>query len=228
MPRSLDPFGRTAPRHTRDVPRTSKKPRKLGRPPATDSAETRRRILAIARETFAVHGYEVTTNRDIANQAGVTPAALYHYFPSKADLYVAVLEDAQGLVSARFNDAVAGRDTFLDRFDAVLDAAHLLNGEDPSYARFLGAVRVDARRHPEMRVALDEAQLPTQKFVVELVEEAVAAGDVARSHRSMVLSFILTTLAGLTDVASDDLRHHRTAIAAAKSALRGSLLTDPR
>ncbi|MFM8649774.1 MAG: TetR/AcrR family transcriptional regulator, partial [Actinomycetota bacterium] len=95
------------------MPRTSKKPRKLGRPPATDSAETRRRILAIARETFAVHGYEVTTNRDIANQAGVTPAALYHYVPSKADLYVAVLEDAQGLVSARFNDAVAGRDTFL-------------------------------------------------------------------------------------------------------------------
>lgn len=210
------------------MPRTSKKPRKLGRPPATDSAETRRRILAIAREAFAVHGYEVTTNRDIANQAGVTPAALYHYFPSKADLYVAVSEDVQALVSARFNDAVLGRTTFVDRFDAVLDAAHDLNVEDPSYARFLGAVRIDARRHPEMRIALDEAQLPTQKFVVDLVEEAVAAGDVDRSHRSMVLSFIITTLAGLTDVASDDLRHHRTAIAAAKSAMRGSLLADQR
>ncbi len=206
--------------------RTSKKSRTLGRPPATDSAETRRRILAIAREAFAVHGYEITTNRDIANQAGITPAALYHYFPSKADLYVAVLEDVQGLVSTRFTDAVAGKSSFLERFDGVLDAAHVLNGEDPSYARFLGAVRVDSRRHPEMAAALNHAQLPTQKFVVELVEEAVAAGDIDRSHRSMVLSFILTTLSGLTDAASDDQRHHRTAIEAAKAALRGSLLAD--
>lgn len=201
--------------------------RRLGRPPDTDSLATRQRILDVARREFAVHGYEVATNRRIATRVGITTAAVYHYFPSKADLYVAVLEDAQSLVSTRFNDAVAGRANFLERFDAVLDAAHVLNGEDPSYARFLGAVRIDARRHPEMRVALDEAQLPTQKFVVELVEEAVAAGDVARSHRSMVLSFMLTTLAGLTDVASDDLRHHRTAIAAAKSALRGSLLAEP-
>ena len=50
--------------------------RRLGRPPDTDSVETRNRILRIARETFAVLGFEMTTNREIATRAGVTPAAL--------------------------------------------------------------------------------------------------------------------------------------------------------
>lgn len=205
------------------MPRASKKPRRLGRPPASDSAETRRRILAIARETFAVHGFEVATNRDIATRAGITPAALYHYFPSKSDLYVAVLEDTQSIVSARFVEAIGGVDGLVHRFEAVLDTAHELNREDPSYARFLGAVQVDSRRHPEMQAALFDAQLPVRKFIVELVDEAISRGEVGRVKRGLVLSFMATTLTGLTDEASGDERRHRLAIDAAKAAVRGSL-----
>lgn len=197
--------------------------------------------MGIARETFAVHGFEVSTNRDIATRSGVTPAALYHYFPSKSDLYVAVVEDTQSLVSARFAEAVAACDaahlgsgspsrgaSFLDRFEAVLDAAHELNREDPSYARFLGAVQVDSRRHPEMAQALFDAQLPVRKFIVEMVEEAITEGDVERDKRGLVLSFLATTLTGLTDESSGDERRHRMAIDAAKAAVRGSLFGPAR
>lgn len=223
-------------RQTESVPRSTPKQRRLGRPPATDSAETRRRIVATARETFAVHGFEVTTNRDIATRSGVTPAALYHYFPSKSDLYVAVVEDTQSIVSAHFTRAVATRDAesprreagFVDRFEAILDAAHELNREDPSYARFLGAVQVDSRRHPEMAGALFDAQLPVRKFIVELVEEAITRGDIERTKRGLVLSFLATTLTGLTDESSGDERRHRMAIDAAKAAVRGSLFGPAR
>ena len=42
------------------------KPR-LGRPPDTDSADTRRRILDIARLAFAQRGYGAATNRNLGS-----------------------------------------------------------------------------------------------------------------------------------------------------------------
>jgi AcrR family transcriptional regulator len=72
----------------------------VGRPPATDSAETRRRILAGARTCFGRYGYDKTTNKDIASAAGITAGAIYHYFPSKTQLFkAAVAEKAAELAS---------------------------------------------------------------------------------------------------------------------------------
>jgi AcrR family transcriptional regulator len=54
------------------------------RPDAAGS--TRERILAIALELFTEHGYDKTSIRDIAERLGVTKAALYYHFKSKADI----------------------------------------------------------------------------------------------------------------------------------------------
>ena len=69
--------------------------RRLGRPSQGDAAETRQRILDEARRAFTTRGYDNTTNREIADGAGITAAAIYHYFPSKVDLYVAVFSSVQ-------------------------------------------------------------------------------------------------------------------------------------
>jgi AcrR family transcriptional regulator len=54
--------------------------------PRTNGAETRERILQVALELFGEHGYEATSLRDIAERLGITKAALYYYFPRKADI----------------------------------------------------------------------------------------------------------------------------------------------
>jgi AcrR family transcriptional regulator len=46
-----------------------------------------------ALEVFAAKGYTAATNAQIARTAGVTAAALYYYFPSKAELFAAVLTE---------------------------------------------------------------------------------------------------------------------------------------
>jgi AcrR family transcriptional regulator len=45
-----------------------------------------RRLMLAAVESFAQRGYHATTTRDIAGAAGMSPAALYVHFPSKAAL----------------------------------------------------------------------------------------------------------------------------------------------
>jgi AcrR family transcriptional regulator len=49
-----------------------------------------RRLMAAAIESFAAKGYHGTTTRDIANAAGMSPAALYVHFPSKAAVLSAI------------------------------------------------------------------------------------------------------------------------------------------
>jgi AcrR family transcriptional regulator len=54
------------------------------------SARARAAILAAAAQRFADDGYESTTVRAIAADAGVDPSMVIRYFTSKADLFYAV------------------------------------------------------------------------------------------------------------------------------------------
>ena len=57
-----------------------------------DGDRTRERILEKAIETFADAGFAGASVRDIARKARIRVSSLYHYFPSKDALYLAVEE----------------------------------------------------------------------------------------------------------------------------------------
>ncbi len=57
------------------------------------TAEDRKQqILQVATELFASKGYEGTTTREIAKRAKVNEAIIFRHFPTKEDLYWAVIE----------------------------------------------------------------------------------------------------------------------------------------
>ncbi len=60
----------------------------MPRPPRSDGAHTRERILDVAQELFTQHGYDKTSLRDIAERLGITKAALYYYFERKDDILI--------------------------------------------------------------------------------------------------------------------------------------------
>lgn len=65
--------------------------RRRGRPPRTESADTRDRILTAAREEFSERGYEKTSVRGIAKAAGVDSALVHHYFGTKEQVFEAAV-----------------------------------------------------------------------------------------------------------------------------------------
>ncbi len=58
----------------------------MARPPGSDGAQTRARILDVAQELFTRQGYDKTSLRDIAERLEITKAALYYYFARKEDI----------------------------------------------------------------------------------------------------------------------------------------------
>jgi AcrR family transcriptional regulator len=54
---------------------------------------TRARIQSVALELFTEQGYEKTSLREIAEELGVTKAALYYHFKSKEEIVSSLVED---------------------------------------------------------------------------------------------------------------------------------------
>jgi AcrR family transcriptional regulator len=81
--------------------------------PRTDSqnaairAESRSRILAAALRLFARHGYEQTSVRQIAQEAGIAQGLLYNYFSGKEQLLLAIFEQSIADVLESFAQAEA-------------------------------------------------------------------------------------------------------------------------
>src|SRR5829696_5407809 len=54
---------------------------------------TSRAILDAARELFVAEGYQNVSIRKIAEKIEYSPAAIYSYFPSKDDIFLALAEE---------------------------------------------------------------------------------------------------------------------------------------
>jgi AcrR family transcriptional regulator len=230
----LQIFGRTATpttgercalRHTSDMSAAEPTlPRRRGRPPDSKSSETREAIFDGARRLFGERGYAAVTNKDLAGAAGVTTGALYHYVESKLDLYLVVHRDMQQRIYRRFQVAEASEQTFMGKLQSVLDAAHSMNEEDPSLAKFVGVVRADMRRHPEVREPLQAADSAREAFFVDIVNAGIATGEVREEDAEQLQDFIRVVLVGLTEGTSDSPEAQRRSIDSIMAMVRGQLV----
>lgn len=134
-----------------------------------------RRLMLAGVESFAQRGYHATTTRDIATNAGMSPAALYVHFPSKAALLFAISrsghEQALSLVQNAAEDAntpVEAMARIAERFAAWHARRHLV-------ARVV-QYELDALPQQEYRVVA-ELRREIERIVRDLVVQGAQAGD---------------------------------------------------
>jgi AcrR family transcriptional regulator len=89
-------------------------------PQRAASEETRRQIVDTALALFRERGFEVTTMRDIAGRAGVSPGAAYYYFHTKEALVGAYYDYVQAEHLSRAREAFARGGSLRDRLRAAL------------------------------------------------------------------------------------------------------------
>ncbi|MFD2816407.1 TetR/AcrR family transcriptional regulator [Paracoccus aerius] len=97
----------------------------MARTRAQDFEEKSRIILDHAALVFAEQGMEKASMSQIAQQAQVSKALLYHYYPSKDALIFAIimthLEELQGAIEAADDPALPPHQRLRSLVGAVLD-----------------------------------------------------------------------------------------------------------
>jgi AcrR family transcriptional regulator len=136
--------------------------------------ERRMAIVGAALDLFATRGLDRTTTAEIARAAGVSSGALFHYFPSKRAVFLAMFEADRDEWDEAFAAARAQEDPWaalmgvVDRLAA--EAAH------PAMAGLLVEVLAQAHRDPEVAALVAETDRRMLRGVAGLVERLCEAG----------------------------------------------------
>ena len=84
--------------------------------------ERRALLLAAALEVFTAAGYHSAAMDEIADRAGVSKPVLYQHFPSKLELYLAVLDLHIDSLVFQIQRSIAANTENADRVRATVDA----------------------------------------------------------------------------------------------------------
>lgn len=118
---------------------------------ASVGSEASRRMLLGAVDAFAEKGYHATTTRDIAARAGLSPAALYVHYPSKAALLAQISGTGHEAALALVEAAVARGADPVERLRLLVAdfvAWHATHHRIARVVQYeLGALPDDARAH---------------------------------------------------------------------------------
>ncbi len=140
-------------------------------------AERRRRqILAAAGPFFAARGYRQADVQDLADEIGVGKGTVYRYFPTKEELFFAVVDDGIQALSDAVDRAIEewegtldqirlGVEAYLEFFDRrpemvellIIERAEFRDREKTVY--FLYRDRHQARREEMLQRAMDAGVL---------------------------------------------------------------------
>jgi AcrR family transcriptional regulator len=93
--------------------------------------ETGRRVQQAALRLFAERGFAATGIRDLAQAAGVTSGALYHYMGTKADLLVEIMRSTIVPLLDVGHDILAGEEPPEVQLAAMVEAHVWLHGSRP-------------------------------------------------------------------------------------------------
>lgn len=188
---------------------------------AADSTATRARILDGARVRFAQDGYDVTTLMGIAQEAGVTPGTIYHYFDSKPALFVAVGDYVSRTFFDEYLTQVAETSDVRQHMRALLQTFAKLTALDPTITAFMAVWATEVSRYEEIRsiVGGDGLTSPLD-YYRQLGKDALEAGQLAPGvDDDMLAGVCISTLfglavlvqvgydSGLTTAACDGLMH---------------------
>jgi AcrR family transcriptional regulator len=141
-----------------------------------DNDQRRAQLLELARRTFSDRAYDDVSIDDLAKGANISKGLLYHYFPTKRDLYVAGLRGiADELVEAitRVSSELAPLDRVRTAVDAYLD--HVTRHSRAFVALMRGGVGSDpevAAVIESVRTRLFEKFLSGSPFATLLVGDA--------------------------------------------------------
>jgi len=173
-------------------------------PPRPAGRAQRQHILAVALSLMSQNGVDGTSMRELAAATGLNVASLYHYFPSKADLLVAVLEE-HGFVDnlAAPSPPALARDPATGLADLLTDIVLSMLEVEDFVRLMLGEVmRGDETAHAVGVDLFAATQTSLERWLDEARPSLCEPGSraaMARVLRAVVVGVFIEHVAGVLD-----------------------------
>jgi AcrR family transcriptional regulator len=140
--------------------------------------ERPRELLEAALAVFSQRGFRNTRLDDVAEAAGVTKGAIYHYFDTKEELLLNVIEHYHLLAFGRAEEVLANRD--LSASERIEQVVKKIFQPTEERKRLLLALLIRGIAHEVPRVHdrwLRDGPARLWKLVAGLVEEGKRSGE---------------------------------------------------
>lgn len=172
--------------------------------PMNVETDTKDRILATARELFHGRSYADVGIKEICTMARVQKGSFYHFFPSKQDLAMAVIDDmandwAHGFVAEAFDEALPP----IERLDYMVDAvyywqkaAKTIEGRMPGC--LFGNLALEVSTRDEViRAKLNAVFAKASARFHQTLEQAVEDGEIPPLDTEATATAMLAYLEGV-------------------------------
>jgi AcrR family transcriptional regulator len=152
----------------------------------------RAQLLDAALEVFTSQGYHSAAMDDIAERAGVSKPVLYQHFPSKMDLYLALLDSGAEDLIAKIKEALES--TRDNRMRVTAAIAVYFSFVDDSAEAFRLLFETDLFNEEPVRERVQRADDECAALLREVIAEDTGLG----SEESTMLAFGLMGMAQLS------------------------------
>ena len=163
---------------------------------AEQNDRNRALLLAAARRVFLDRGYYAATLDQIADEAGFSKGAVYSRFASKADMFLALLEDR---IAERAAQNAGGRNELAGtgNFAALLDLAQQAERDAPGWRLLVTEFRIHAARDPELNRRYAALHARTVDGLAQVLADQQGAGETLPSPPRQLAELVLAIETGL-------------------------------
>jgi AcrR family transcriptional regulator len=150
----------------------------------TNQPDTRERILEAAVKVFASKGYHDAKVDDIVAESHTSKGAFYFYFPSKQDIFLALVDTFADLLESRLRQRLEGETSGMARLDHALQICLEIFGQYRSLAKiaFIQATGL-GETFEQKRLEINER---FARLIKENLDEAIAEGSLPAQNTEVV------------------------------------------
>ncbi len=159
---------------------------------------TRERLITTAAELFWRQGYSQTGVNEIIQQAHATSGSFYHFFPTKEDLLLAVVDHVAEIFETEvFDPASDGAGDAVDRLFAILENyRRLLLESGFTFASPMGSLAAEvSENHPPVRARLAEIQTAWTGRIEQLLMDSKESFHRGVDHAALA-GFVISVVEG--------------------------------
>lgn len=157
------------------------------------SEERRQKVLKTAIEEFALRGYNATSINDISRKAQVSIGAMYSYFASKEDLFLAIVNNAYFLMDDILKDVLQNSRDIFDCVRRMIYAARKFATDYPQLNRIYLDITTQALSHMSIRLS-NTLEIITPQILCEFIIKAKSEGKIKKDLNERVAAYCMDNI----------------------------------